>query len=63
MIHRVTGYPVGLIPTALGGSSLSRWNPDQDGDLYWNMISRIKDSGGIIKAVLWYQGVRRYEFS
>ena len=56
MIHRVTGYPVGLIPTALGGSSLSRWNPDQDGDLYWNMISRIKDSGGIIKAVLWYQG-------
>ncbi len=47
MIHRVTGYPVGLIPHGIrGGSSLSRWNPDQDGDLYWNMISRIKDSGG-----------------
>lgn len=55
-IHRETGYPVGLIPTALGGSSLSRWNPNEVGDLYQNMVSRIQDAGGVVKAVLWYQG-------
>ena len=55
-LYRETGYPIGLIPTALGGSPLARWNPEQEGDLYSNMISRVWDSGGMIRGVLWYQG-------
>lgn len=55
-IYQRVGYPIGLIPTALGGSPLSRWNPDEVGDLYENMIRRVCSQGGSVKAVLWYQG-------
>ena len=49
-------YPVGLITTALGGSLISRWHSEQDGDLFRNMISRIKECGGKAAGILWYQG-------
>jgi len=32
------------------------WNPHEQGALYQNMTQSIKDSGGSIKGVLWYQG-------
>lgn len=55
-LKRDLGYPIGLIPAALGGVALSRWNPEEDGVLYHNAIARIRDCGGKIKGILWYQG-------
>ena len=53
--YSLTGRPVGLVQTALGGSSISQWNP-KDGELYKNMLSRIAMTGGKYAGVLWYQG-------
>lgn len=55
-MKRYLGYPIGLIQTALGGSPLSAWNPEEEGYLYENMVERIHSQGGKIKGVLWYQG-------
>ena len=55
-IKRKTGYPIGLIQCALGGSPMERWNPKEIGDLYQNMVERIKEQGGMVKGILWYQG-------
>lgn len=49
-------YPIGLIPTAKGGTPLETWNPEQEGSLYRNMLSMLKDSGNKTRGVLWYQG-------
>lgn len=51
----LSGCPVGLIQTSLGGSSLSRWMP-QTGDLYGNLIDKIRLTGGKYAGILWYQG-------
>ena len=57
---RLTGLPVGLIQTALGGSGLGHWNPKWDGEkagcLYKNMLEVVKKSGTDPDWVLWYQG-------
>lgn len=50
---------VGLVPCAIGGTSIKQWN--KGGVLYENMIKRAKAAvkvggGGEIKALLWYQG-------
>jgi sialate O-acetylesterase len=59
-IAGVTGHNIGLLPCALGSTSMADWNPasrDQgDRSLYGNMIERIRMVGGRIKGVLWYQG-------
>ncbi|MFC5404385.1 sialate O-acetylesterase [Cohnella soli] len=55
-IKKETGVPIGLLQTALGGSPLSRWNPDENGDLYRNMMDVIRSAGGQVKGMLWYQG-------
>ncbi|MBP1988723.1 sialate O-acetylesterase [Paenibacillus eucommiae] len=55
-IRKETGLPIGLLQTALGGSPLGRWNPDEDGDLYRNMLEIIESAGGSVKGILWYQG-------
>jgi sialate O-acetylesterase len=57
-IQTYTGIPVGLIPTALGGSSIKQWIKDdgQPGDLSENMADMIRKAGGSITGVLWYQG-------
>lgn len=55
-LKRDLGYPIGLIPAALGGVHLSRWNPEENGDLYDFAMERIRDCGGKIKGILWYQG-------
>ncbi len=52
------GVPVGLVPTALGGSPLSAWdtgNPD-GAYLYDNMIGMIEAAGGRVAGMVWYQG-------
>lgn len=54
-LYQYTGSPVGLIQTALGGSSISRWNP-YHGDLYKNLLIRLNDTGKKYAGLLWYQG-------
>lgn len=53
-----TGIPVGLIPTALGGSPVSRWveGGEGDGDLFKNMADMLQKAGGKTAGILWYQG-------
>lgn len=55
-LHRELHYPIGLIPTALGGSGLEAWLPEELGDLYGNMLEILKSAGGFIRGMLWYQG-------
>lgn len=60
-LHATTGIPVGLIPCALGGSTIDQWDPRGkargDSSLYGAMLGRIR-SGGTdrIKGLVWYQG-------
>ncbi|HEY0828101.1 MAG TPA: sialate O-acetylesterase [Bacilli bacterium] len=56
MVRKETGYPIGLVQTALGGSPLSAWNPDENGVLYRNMMQIVQSVGRRVKGVLWYQG-------
>jgi sialate O-acetylesterase len=59
MVKR-TGVPVGLLPCAHGGTSMDQWNPelrDKSGEaLYGSMMMRIREAGGRVTGVLWYQG-------
>lgn len=54
-LHRELHHPIGLIPTAVGGSPVSRWDPGQKGDLFLAMADRLRQAGGV-RGVLWYQG-------
>jgi hypothetical protein len=61
VLQQALGHPIGLVQTALGGSSLSRWNPRQhedpaQADLFTNMVACVQAAGGAAKGVLWYQG-------
>ncbi len=49
---------IGLIPCAVGGSPLSRWNKREDGDLYAQALKRARAAAkiGTIKGGLWHQG-------
>jgi sialate O-acetylesterase len=55
-----TGVPVGLVACAHGGTSMEQWNPskkEQGGkSLYGSMLRQVKEAGGKVKGVLWYQG-------
>ena len=55
-----TGVPVGLIPSAHGGTSMQQWDPqlrDQGGaSLYGALCERVKAVGGKVAGILWYQG-------
>lgn len=53
--YEITGRPVGLIQTSMGGSPISRWKPEK-GDLYGNMMDKIHQTGGKYAGLLWYQG-------
>ncbi len=55
-LQAALGYPIGLIPTALGGSSLAMWEPARNGPLYANMMAMIAAAGGRVRGVVWYQG-------
>lgn len=56
LLKKETGYPIGLLQTALGGSPLKAWNPGEDGTLYRNMLSVVRAAGGSARGVVWYQG-------
>lgn len=51
-----TGLPVGLIPTALSGQPIIRWDERVDGGLLRNLFRRIAASGAAPRALFWYQG-------
>ena len=55
-LKRALGYPIGLIPAALGGSPISAWLPSVDGRLFRNMMDYVRDAGGACRGLLWYQG-------
>jgi sialate O-acetylesterase len=59
MVRR-TGVPVGLVPTAVGATSLWEWHSDliQGGpkNYYAPMLEQFRAAGGRVKGVLWYQG-------
>ena len=59
MVRR-TNVPVGLIPTAVGGTSLWLWDPALKTkgreSLYGNMLAQFEASGGMARGMLWYQG-------
>lgn len=59
MVRR-TGVPIGLIPSAHGGTSMDQWSPSLKGEggasLYGGMLRRFHAAGGRIAGVLWYQG-------
>ena len=57
---RRTGVPIGLVPCAVGGTSLAQWSPDLRSthfrrSLYGNFVERARMAGPA-KAILWYQG-------
>src|SRR5207244_1828339 len=58
LLKRELNVPIGLVQTSLGGSPLTRWNPDEPGpaDLFENMVRCVERAGGGARGVLWYQG-------
>lgn len=56
MVKKQTGYPIGLVPAAMGGAGLSRWLLSEEGDLYRKALQAVKFFCSGIRAVLWYQG-------
>ncbi|MBM7564895.1 sialate O-acetylesterase [Paenibacillus sacheonensis] len=56
LVQQEVGIPIGLVQTALGGSPLKAWNPDEDGVLHRNMMKSIAAVGGKVRGILWYQG-------
>jgi len=60
-VFEQTGRPIGLIPSALGGSRMDQWYPEKksegDNSLYGAMINRIHSVGiENIKGFIWSQG-------
>lgn len=55
-VYRQSGVPIGLLPAAMGGAPLSRFLPEERGDLYRKMKDRLAGKVKKIRAVLWYQG-------
>jgi Carbohydrate esterase, sialic acid-specific acetylesterase len=47
---------IGLIPSAVGGTSLDQWKPD--GELYRNALERARHAlkSGRLRGILWHQG-------
>ncbi|MDF3057797.1 MAG: hypothetical protein K0R17_2012 [Rariglobus sp.] len=59
-LHAATGRPVGLIPCALGGTTLEEWSPSRRSEgghsLYGAMLERVARAGRPVRGLLWYQG-------
>ena len=57
---KATGRPIGLIPCAVGGTTMDQWSPglkDEGGDsLYGAMLERFRRTGSNVRGILWYQG-------
>lgn len=53
-LKRELGYPIGLIPCALGGSPIALWQPGAK--LHENLVEMVRLAGGAVKGVAWHQG-------
>ncbi len=53
-LARELNYPIGLIMTAWGGTSVKLWV--QEGPLYRRMLDMAARAGGKIRGIAWYQG-------
>lgn len=57
---RVSSVPIGLIPCAKGGSTMQDWSPSlrnaAGNSLYGSLIRRVKQAGGRVRGILWFQG-------
>ena len=56
MADRHKGVSIGLIPCAVGGTSINRWV--ESGDLWSNAVARTRIAlrSGMLKGILWHQG-------
>ena len=54
-LKETLGIPIGLVQASLGGSTLDKWHPREEGSLYRAMLRRLNVVGKV-KGVLWYQG-------
>jgi hypothetical protein len=56
MAEKEPGVTIGLVPCAVGGTPLRRWQ--KGGDLYSNAVHRAKLAmrDGTLKGILWHQG-------
>lgn len=55
-LRRELGYPIGLIPAAMGGVPLAAWDRAEDGRLFDNMLEMVAAAGTQVKGILWIQG-------
>jgi hypothetical protein len=59
-LTEATGVPIGLIPSAHGGTSMQQWEPSRKGmggdSLYGATLERVRANGGKVAGILWYQG-------
>ncbi len=59
-LANATGVPIGLIPSAHGGTSMQQWEPSRKGmgggSLYGATLARVAACGGKVAGILWYQG-------
>ncbi len=55
-LKQALGYPIGLIPSSLGGSPVAAWDRQTDGVLFNNMLRYIADAGAGVRGAVWYQG-------
>ena len=63
MTYHMPSARIGLIPCAVGGTSIRKWQPDAWDEKtkthpYDNMLKRLRlaRQSGIVKGILWYQG-------
>lgn len=56
LVHVAKSETVGLIPSAVGGTSLKQWTPQ--GPLFKNAVARTREAQkrGHLAAILWHQG-------
>ncbi|MBR4866388.1 MAG: hypothetical protein IKU11_06850 [Clostridia bacterium] len=57
-LHRLTGVPQGVIPTAVGGAPIEMWTPPKTGeDNYFTAARRrVAACGSHVRGIFWYQG-------
>ena len=57
-MYEITNVPQGVIPCALGGSTLDEWKKDYNSGngLYSVMIRRFREAGSFVRGIFWDQG-------
>ncbi len=51
------GRRIALVPCAKGGSAMAQWTPGGGRDtLYGSCLARVREAGGRVAGMLWYQG-------